>query len=186
MNPSTEDLLAAVDRVPCEDVIVLPNNKNIIMAARQAAGLSTKDVAVVPTITVPQGIGALLALNYQADLQTNARVMEEAAKAIQTAEITSAVRSAQVNGVRVKEGEVIALVNGALTAKGMSPSEVSIEALQQMHAVDHEIITIYYGETVGGDEARALADEIATLFPDQEIELVDGGQPYYHYILSAE
>jgi DAK2 domain fusion protein YloV len=186
MNPSTEDLLAAIDRVPCEDVIVLPNNKNIIMAARQAAGLSNKDVAVVPTITVPQGIGALLALNYQADLQTNARVMEEAGKAIQTAEITSAVRSAQVNGVRVEEGEVIALVNGALTAKGESPSEVSVQALQEMHAADHEIITIYYGETIGRDEAQALTDEIATLFPDQEIELVDGGQPYYHYILSAE
>ncbi len=186
MNPSTEELLDAVESIPTEDVIILPNNKNIVMAAEQAKALSEKNVQVVPTVTVPQGISALLALNYQADLITNARVMAEAAKAIETAEITTAVRSVQVNGLRVQKGEVIGLVNGKLEVKGDTPSQVALKALAAMQVEDLEIITIYYGESINADEAQRLADEITNLYPDQEIELVDGGQPHYHYILSAE
>jgi dihydroxyacetone kinase-like predicted kinase len=167
-------------------VVILPNNKNIVMAAEQAGVLSTKNVTVVPTITVPQGISALLALNYQADLDTNALIMADAADAIETAEVTTAVRSVQINGINVQEGEVIGLVNGRLKAKGNSPGEVSKTALEQMHTDDHEIITIYFGESVTSDEAEQLASELAAQYPDQEIEVVDGGQPYYHYILSAE
>jgi DAK2 domain fusion protein YloV len=186
MNPSTEDLLQAVESVPSDDVLILPNNKNIVMAAEQAAVLSTKNVTVVPTITVPQGISALLALNYQADLDTNALIMADAADAIETAEITTAVRSVQINGIDVQEGEVIGLVNGRLRTKGNSPEEVSKATLEQMHTDDHEIITIYFGESVTSDEAEQLASELAAQYPDQEIEVVDGGQPYYHYILSVE
>ena len=186
MNPSTEELLEAVESVPTEDVIILPNNKNIIMAAEQAKALSGKSVQVVPTVSVPQGISALLALNYQADLVTNARVMAEAAKAIETAEITTAVRSVQVNGLSVQEGEVIGLVNGKLEVKGDTPTDVAVEALAVMHVEDLEIITIYHGESISADEAQRLAEEIANRYPDQEVEIVDGGQPHYHYILSAE
>jgi len=186
MNPSTEELLGAIEGVPCDEVIILPNNKNIVMAAEQAKSLSQKKVAVVPTITVPQGIAALLALNYQADLETNALVMAQAAKSIETAEITTAVRSVQINGMAVREGQVIGLINGKLQTKGDSPSQVATAALEQMHAENHEIITVYYGESVTPDEARRLADEIAVCYPEQEVEVVDGGQPYYHYILSAE
>ncbi len=186
MNPSTEDLLSAVESVPSDDVIILPNNKNIVMAAEQASALSGKNVRVVRTITVPQGVSALLALNYQADLDTNVRVMADAARAIETIEITRAVRSVQVDGIRVKEGEVIGLVNGVLKAKGDSPNEVSKMALREISADELEIITIYYGESVTEDEAQQLAGELETLFPDQEVEVVDGGQPYYYYILSAE
>ena len=186
MNPSTEELLEAVESLPTEDVIILPNNKNIVMAAEQAKTLSEKNVEVVPTVTVPQGISALLALNYQADLVTNARVMAEAAKAIETAEITTAVRSARVNGLRVEEGEVIGLVNGKLEVKGDTPSQVAMRTLEVMHVEDLEIITVYYGASIRDDEAQRLADEITNRYPDQEVELVDGGQPHYHYILSAE
>ncbi len=186
MNPSTEDLLQAVERVPADDVIILPNNKNIVMAAEQAKSLSNKNVEVVRSITVPQGIAALLALNYQADLKANARVMAEAAKSIETAEITTAVRSVQINGISVQEGEVIGLVNGTLAATGTSPSEVARETLARMQAEEYEIITVYYGESVTADEAQELAEMVQEIYPEQEIEVVDGGQPHYYYILSAE
>ncbi len=186
MNPSTEDLLKAVESIPRNDVIILPNNKNIVLAAQQAQALSGKNVEVVRTITVPQGIAALLALNYQADLATNVRVMAEAARAIQTAEVTTAVRSVQINGISVQEGKAIGLINGVLQVTGDSPEEVVRAALEQIGAGDYEIITLYYGEAVTADQAQELADELAALYPEQEIELVDGGQPYYQYILSVE
>jgi dihydroxyacetone kinase-like predicted kinase len=186
MNPSTEELLKAVENTPADEVIILPNNKNIVMAAEQAKSLSDKRVEVVPTITVPQGISALLALNYQADLATNVRTMVEATEAIETAEITQAVRSVQIDGMEVGEGEVIGLVNGQLKVKGERPDKVVLEALETMTAEEYEIVTLYYGESITADEAQQLADQIAERYPEQEIEVVDGGQPHYHYILSAE
>jgi DAK2 domain fusion protein YloV len=186
MNPSTEELLKAVESTPTDEVIILPNNKNIVMAAEQAASLSEKHVEVVRTITVPQGISALLSLNYQADLATNVRTMGDAAQAIETAEITQAVRSVQIDGFEVEEGEVIGLVNGKLKAKGDDPGKVVMSSLQAMNAEEFEIITLYYGETITADEAQELADKISDRYPEQEIEVVDGGQPHYHYILSAE
>jgi len=186
MNPSTEDLLQAVESIPRDEVIILPNNKNIIMAAEQTQSFSEKHIQVVRTITVPQGIAALLALNYQADLETNVEIMAQAASTIQTAEITTAVRSVQINGIGVLAGEVIGLVNGALKAKGPSPVDVALATLAEIGSEAYEIITIYYGDTVTADEAQALAEEIENQYPEQEVEVVDGGQPHYHYILSAE
>jgi uncharacterized protein len=186
MNPSTEDLLTAVKEVPAQDVILLPNNKNIIMAARQAQALSDKRVEVVPTVTVPQGISALLALNYQADLESNAQVMAQAAEHIQTIEITTAVRSAQINGVKVEKGETIGLLNGTLKIKGHTPTAVCLDALEKIAAGDFEILTLYYGDAVTEDQAQALAGLIGESYPHLEVEVVDGGQPYYSYILSAE
>jgi dihydroxyacetone kinase-like predicted kinase len=186
MNPSTEDLLLAVESVPSNEIIILPNNKNIVMAAEQAAVLSGKNVAVVPTISAPQGISALLALNYQADLNANALLMASAVDAMESAEITTAVRSAQINGMEVQEGEIIGLINGELRVKGDSRVEVSKQAFEQMHAGEAEIITIYYGDSVTSQEAEELAALLAIRYPEQEIEVVDGGQPHYHYILSAE
>lgn len=186
MNPSTEELLRAVERTPSQDVIILPNNKNIVLAAEQAKAMSEKNVEVVPTITVPQGITALLALNFQADLAANVGIMAEAANTIETAEITTAVRSVQINGMAVEEGEVIGLVNGKLSVKGSELDRVVMDALSQMRVEEYEIVTIYYGETVTADEAQQLADDIMERYPEQEVEVVDGGQPHYHYILSVE
>jgi hypothetical protein len=186
MNPSTEELLKAVESVASDEIIILPNNKNIVMTAEQTKALSQKRISVVPTITIPQGISALLALNYQSDLETNARVMGEAAKGIQTVEVTTAVRSAQVNGMSVQAGEVIGLVNGKLAVKGNSPAPVVLQALGKVSAANYEIITMYYGESVTEGEAEELAGQIHEHYPEQEIEIVDGGQPHYHYILSAE
>jgi DAK2 domain fusion protein YloV len=186
MNPSTQEILKAIEGLNAEKVIVLPNNSNIVMAARQARELSEKEVVVVPTTTVPQGISAVLAFNYQADLETNAQVMEQAAHSVATAEITTATRAAQINGVSVEEGEFIGLLDGALTVSGGTLKEVVQEMLRQMQADEQEIITIYYGEDIVGAEAESLADEIMAHYPAQEVELVDGGQPHYHYILSVE
>ena len=186
MNPSTQEILKAIESLKAEKVIVLPNNSNIIMAARQTRELSQKEIVVVPTATIPQGISAVLAFNYQADLEANAQVMEQAAHSVQTAEITTATRAAQINGVSVEEGGVIGLLGGELTASGSTLEEVVQEMLRQMMADEHEIITIYYGEDIAGTEAQKLADEIQARYPDQEVELVDGGQPHYHYILSVE
>jgi DAK2 domain fusion protein YloV len=186
MNPSTEDLLQAVEDVHSEKVIILPNNKNIVMAAEQAATLSEKSVEVVRTTTVPQGISALLALNYQAEMAANVRIMGEAAEAIETIEITIAVRSVQIDGMAVEEGEVIGMVNGTLKAKGASPAQVTKTTLEQIGAEDFEIITLYYGESITEEQAQQLASELESLYPEQEIEVVDGGQPHYYYILSAE
>jgi hypothetical protein len=186
MNPSTEELLQAIESAPSQEIIVLPNNKNIVLAAQQAAALSEKSVEVVPTITVPQGISALLALNYQADLATNSRVMDEAAKIIETIEITTAVRSVQLDGIEVEEGEVIGLINGKLKVKGDSSAAVALDALAEVLDEDYEIVTIYYGEMVAAGEAQQLVDDIAARYPEQEIEVIDGGQPHYHYILSVE
>lgn len=186
MNPSTEELLKAVEEIPSHDVIILPNNKNIVMAAQQAKALSDKNVEVVPTVAVPQGISALLALNYQADLETNARIMMDATEAVETAEITTAIRSVSIDGIDVQEGEVIGLVNGKLRAKGPSPVEVVMEALAAMQVEEYEIVTLYYGESVTADDAQQLAATIEDRYPKQEVEVVDGGQPHYHYILSAE
>ena len=137
-----------MESVPSDDVIILPNNKNIVMAAEQASALSGKNVRWCGPLPCHRGSAALLALNYQADLETNVRVMADAARAIETIEITRAVRSVQIDGIDVKEGEVIGLVNGDLKVKGESPNEVSKMALARYAAEELEIITIYYGESV--------------------------------------
>ncbi len=186
LNPSTEELLKAVERVSSDQVIILPNNKNIVLAAEQTRALSTKTVAVVPTITIPQGITALLALNYQSDLATNARVMTEAARTIETIEVTTAVRSVQINGMRVQEGEVIGLINGKLSIKGASAGDVVRQALASVDASGYEIVTIYFGDSITYSEAEELAQEIQAQYAGLDVEVVDGGQPHYHYILSAE
>jgi DAK2 domain fusion protein YloV len=186
MNPSTQELLEAIEGLSEKDVIVLPNNDNVVLAAEKAKELSQKNVIVVPSETIPQGISALLAFNYQADLERNAQAMNEATHAVQTAEITRAIRSASVNGLKVKEGEFIGLVQGDLTASGTSAEAVALQTLEQMNAAGCEIITAYYGEEVTEDQAKALLSTLQERYPDQEWELITGGQPHYHYILSVE
>jgi DAK2 domain fusion protein YloV len=186
MNPSTEELLKAAEVIQTDQVILLPNNSNIILAAQQAQKLSEKNIRIVPTRTIPQGVSALLAFNYQADLDTNARAMEQAAGEVQTVEITIATRSVQLNGVDVKKGEIIGLLNDNLVASDSSPEQVIEKVLRQMKAEEYEIITIYHGEKVTEKEAEALATRISQDYPEQEIELVNGGQPHYLCIISAE
>jgi len=186
MNPSTEEILKAIDALPVDEVILLPNNINVIMTAQQAQKLSAKKVAIVPTENIPQGVSALLAFNRGASLKVNVETMERAAKEIQTGEVTTAIRSTQIKGIRVKKGELIGLLNGSPVVSGRKVEEVVQKLLHQMEAERHEVISIYYGNLISQIQAEQLTHEICQRYPEQEVELVAGGQPHYHYILSVE
>lgn len=186
MNPSIEELLAAVDAAPADKVIILPNNGNVILSAQQVTGLTEKEVYVVPCKTLPQGIAALLAFNFDADFAANCRMMTEASKNIQTAEITTAVRSVQLGAIQVREGDFIGVINGNLAVAGQDIQSVLRDTLQRMHIDQYEIVTLYYGAEIKAPEAQATSKMIKEQYSHLEIEVVDGGQPYYAYILSAE
>ncbi len=186
MNPSTQEIYAAIESVDAEKVLVLPNNSNIILAALQARDLTGKQVIVVPTKTVPQGISALLAFNYQADIETNAERMQHAASEIQTIEVTRAVRSTQLNGIDVTEGDIIGLLDDQLVAAGQDYTAVVLDVLNQVSMKDYEIATIYFGQNAAQKEAEALADRIVEEHPDIEVEVHEGGQAPYRYILSLQ
>ena len=186
MNPSIEQLLQAIEDAPAQDVIVLPNNPNIILAAQQAQALSAKRVRVVPTKSVPQGVSALLAYNYSADLDANVRAMERSAQEVRTGEITIAVRDVRMNSLEVRSGQVIGLIDDQLKVAGYDVDTVSMELLARMDAGQAEVLTLYFGVDVSEESAQALARLIEERYPDAEVEVVQGGQPHYHYIISAE
>ena len=187
MNPSTQELLEAVQQCPTSKVILLPNNGNVIMSARQVPELATgKEVYVIPSDSLPQGVGALLAFNFEADFSTNCQAMEQASKRVQTAEITQAVRTVQIDGVNVTEGDIIGLANNRLVTAGTERETVVRETLTRMNVAQYEIVTLYAGDGIGGTTANEMAQRIKEWFPAQEIEVVHGGQPYYDYIISAE
>ncbi len=186
MNPSTADILEAVDNLPSEKVIILPNNKNIIMAAQQAAEMSEKEVAVVPTRSIPQGIAALLLLDQTATLDGNVSAMLEAAQTIESGEVTYAVRDVQLNGVTVHEGDAIGLLNGQLIVSGASYDEVVERLLEKIDLDERELVTLYYGEDVQQEEAEKLAERLEARYPELEFEVVRGGQPHYPYLIAVE
>jgi hypothetical protein len=186
MNPSTQDFVQLLEALPTDRALILPNNGNVILAARQAVELSNKQVKVIPTKTIPQGIAALLAFNDQRDLEANASSMEAAAKRVQTGEITTATRSVEFNGIKVKEGQTIGLLNDELTCAGASIEEVAWQLLEQMEIEDLEIVTLYFGHDIQLAAAEKFGDAVRAKYPHLEVEVVEGGQPHYSYIISAE
>lgn len=186
MNPSTQDILQAIESVKTDQVIVLPNNKNIIPAAEQAKALSKKQVAIIPTKTMPQGIAALLAFNFQSDLETNVKAMTRAAQNIYTIEITKATRSVKFDSLEVKEGQFIGLIDDDLAGANDDMTALVLDLLERVHTREREIITLYYGAAVTANDAEALSQAIREKYPNQEVEVVSGGQPHYHFILSVE
>jgi DAK2 domain fusion protein YloV len=186
MNPSTEELLAAIAALTTDKVILLPNNPNVIMAAQQAQRMTDKQVAVIPTQSVPQGVSALLAFSYQSDLKSNVDLMERAAAQVQTIEITNAVRSVTINGLTVDKGQFIGLLNGELVESGADVQPVTQAVLGRIEMGRYEIITVYWGDSVTREQASQLIAWISQRYPDNEVELVEGKQPYYQYIISAE
>jgi DAK2 domain fusion protein YloV len=190
MNPSTEELLHAVRSLNTDKVIILPNNKNVILAAEQAAKLATEgqelQVAVVPTRTVPQGITAMLSYTAGGDFDAVTEAMQDARHNVVTGEVTTATRSVELDGVNVESGQVIGLVDGKLAVSGQNLADVVRDLLERMAARDHEVITVYYGDHVTEAEADALVNALRNVYPNQEFDLIRGGQPHYHYILSAE
>jgi dihydroxyacetone kinase-like predicted kinase len=186
MNPATQDLLAAIEQVGTQRVIVLPNNKNIILAAEQAASLCAKQVRVVPTRSVPQGIAALLNLVPDGDLASVAAAMQNAMSSIHTGEVTTASRTVEIDGVSVTEGQIIGLHNGALVTSGDSVPAVVLQLLGQMDAASLELVTLYPGAEVAAAEAEHMAEQVREAFTHLAVEVHAGGQPHYWYILSAE
>ncbi len=186
MNPSTREMLQAVESVPQQQVIILPNNENVVPAAGQVQQLTSKKVKVVPTRTMPQGVAALLAFNYDADLKTNASTMESALPAVRTIEVTRAVRPAKIGNFKIGDRQAIGFVDGELAAAGDKPAEVLLDVLQKMDTKKSEIVTVYYGKGTRRPEAEGVAEAIRNKLPHLEVELVYGGQPHYHYIASVE
>jgi DAK2 domain fusion protein YloV len=186
MNPSIEELLEAVENTPSDKVIILPNNSNVILSAQQVVNLSKKEVYVVPSKTLPQGIAALLAFSFEADFATNTKAMARATQSAQTAEITTAVRTVQIGSVNVREGDFIGVVNGDLAVAGQDMRQVIYDTLQRMHIDNYEIVTLYYGADVTLTEAEQTAKQLKQRYSQLEIEVVNGGQPYYAYIISVE
>ena len=186
MNPSLQEMVAAVDSLPQDQVLILPNNKNIILVAQQVSQVSRKSVRVVPSATIPQGITALTRFNFDSDLDANADAMTDALAQVQTGEITRAVRSVVTNGVEVQEGQWIGLLNDQLSVADDDQETAVWCLLDGMRVADHEVISIYSGSDVADGMAEALRAKIADRYDEQSVELYPGGQPHYDYILSAE
>jgi len=186
MNPSTQELLEAVQKAPSDKVIIMPNNPNIILTAEQVVPLTKKMVAIVPTETVPQGIAALLALNNAADFRTNFIAMKEAASNVCTIEVTKAVRDTVYGDLSVKEGQSIALLDNDLVAAGDDIPSLMKAVYLKLDLSEREVITIYYGADVDSSEPAAIVQYIRDKYPHLEVESVYGGQPHYSYIISVE
>ncbi|MHB1482757.1 MAG: DAK2 domain-containing protein [Bellilinea sp.] len=186
MNPSTEEILHSFENLPTDRVIILPNNKNIILAAQNAAQLTVKEVSVIPTKTIPQGLNALLRHDPDGDLEKVVKEMEAAIPDVVTGEITTATRSVEINGVEVNQGEVIALLDGKLVASAADIQTACFELLEKAETADRERITLFYGENISRQEVNLLADSIREKYPHHEIELHEGSQPHYQIIMSIE
>jgi uncharacterized protein len=186
MNPSTQDILDAFEDLPTDKVIILPNNKNIILAAESAAELTVKKVAVIPSRSIPEGLSAMLRTAPDGDFDQVVEEMRLAIDEVQTGEITTAVRNADIDGVAVEEGEIIALLNRKLVCASNTLEEALLSLLNKAQAGDYELVTLFYGADVSKQDANHIADTIRAAFPSLEVELQDGGQPYYQFIISIE
>ncbi len=186
MNPSTEDILSAIEKTRGEHVIILPNNSNIILAAEQTKHLSNRSISVVPTKTIPQGISALLVLDEEADLDENLKQMNESIKNVVTGQITFAVRDTEFNGKGIKKDDIIGLSEKDILASGNSIKTVAIDLLEQLVDKEKSIITVMYGSDVKEEEASELVEALEELYEDFDVELIYGGQPLYYYIFAIE
>ncbi|RLC61482.1 MAG: DAK2 domain-containing protein [Chloroflexi bacterium] len=186
MNPSVRELLQAVESAPSNNIILLPNNKNIVSAASQIQSLTSKKVKVIPTRNIPQGIAAFLAFDYEMDLEGNAQVMEKAIRKVKAIEVTKAMRGIRFNNLEIKKGQFIAILNDEdLIAKADKMRDAILEAVGKAGAEKAEIITVYYGAEIKGVEAQEIAQDIRDHY-HTEVEVVYGGQPHYNYIISLE
>lgn len=187
MNPSTEDFLKAIEELSAKNIIILPNNSNIIMAANQAAQVTEEsNVVVIPSKTIPQGYTALMMFNHQASLEDNTEDMTQAITEVKSGQVTYAVRNTQMNGVEIKENDFIGILDKEIVISVPSRFESACALVDQMIDEDSEIVTILFGEGVDEDEADELAEYIETKFEDVEVTIFDGQQPVYSYIISVE
>ena len=187
MNPSTEDMLTAIDHVNADHIFILPNNKNIILAANQAQSLTEdKDIIVIPTKTVPQGITAIINYMPEADVDTNIDAMNEGIKAVKTGQVTYAVRDTRIDDKEIHEGDIMGIGDSGILAVGQSVEETTKEMLADLVDEDTELISLYYGQDVLAEDAERFSAEIEELYPDVDVDVHSGGQPIYYYVLSVE
>jgi DAK2 domain fusion protein YloV len=186
MNPSTQEILKAFENLPTDQVIILPNNKNIILAAQAAKEVTVKNVYIIPSRTIPQGLAAMMHLNLDGKVAQIAEKMNEALEDVITGEITVATRTVELDGVSVEKGQVIALMNGILVLSATTIEEAVLAMLEKANAADFELVTLFYGQDLTLSEANRIVDLIRKTYPSLEIELQDGGQPHYQFIISVE
>jgi DAK2 domain fusion protein YloV len=186
MNPSTQEILRAFENLPTDKVIILPNNKNVILSAEATSHLTVKKLAVVPTRTVPQGLSAMLRLIPHGDFESVVEDMKAAINDVITGEITTATRTVEIDGVDVNEGQIIALLNGKLVLSSLDVQEACLRLLEKAEADHYELITLFYGNSMEEAEVQKIADAIRDAYPDLEVEIQEGGQPHYHFIMSIE
>jgi DAK2 domain fusion protein YloV len=186
MNPSTQDMLTGIESIPFEEVILLPNNGNVIPAAKQVVGLTKKKLHVIETHSVPQGVSAVVAFRPERPAAENVRAMKAEAERVQTIEVTHAVRDTRSNGLKVKKGDVIGLINDRLEFAGSDYAEVVHKALSKLGPDAYELVTVYRGEQASDDEMARLESEIRSSYPGLEVEVQHGGQQHYPFILSVE
>ncbi len=186
MNPSTEDMIKSINKLNAENIIILPNNSNIILAANQAKTLTDKNVIVAPTKTIPQGIAALMALDTEKTPEENIKKLERAISGVATGLVTYAVRNSNYDGINIEEGNVLGLIEGKIKKVGEGVLEVSKGVIAEMINEDSSLVSIYYGSELSEEEAQELYDYVEETYPDCEIDMHYGGQPLYYYILSVE
>ena len=186
MNPSTQDILEAVNKVPAETVFILPNNKNIIMAAEQVAGLTPKNIVVIPSKTVPQGVTAMLSFNPEGSIEENTEALTEALGTVDTMQITYAARNSDFDGYDIHEGDYLALYGSQLFGTSQDIKVLLKSLAEKVRDDGKEYITIYYGADVKEKHAQKAADLFADICPNADVNLLNGGQPVYYYLISAE
>lgn len=186
MNPSTKDIYQSVEEAPSDKVIVLPNNKNIVLTAEQVKPLTKKTVEIIPTETIPQGVAALLAFDYEADMKTNAELMKRARETVRTIEICRAVRSTQISGLKIKKKQIISLLDDELVTVGNNSIDVLLATLSKIDLKKNEILTLYYGAETQLAEAEQAAATIRNEYSHLQVEIIKGNQPHYNFIVSIE
>ena len=187
MNPSTDDMLNAIDEVNADHIFILPNNKNIILAANQAQSLTKdKDIIVIPTKTVPQGITAVISYMSEADVDANLEAMEEAIRHVKTGQVTYAVRDTKIDDKVIHEGDIMGIGDQGILSVSQSVEETTKDMLAQLVDEDSELISLYYGQDINEEDAQKFAQSVEEIYPDVDIDVHMGGQPIYYYVLSVE
>lgn len=187
MNPSTEDMLNAIDRVNADTIYIFPNNKNIILAANQARDLTEdKKIVVIPTKTIPQGISAMISYVPEKSLAENVEAMTEGIEAVKTGQITYAVRDTRLDEKDIHQGDMMGIGDKGILAVGKEVESVALDTISQLVDSDSEIISLYYGEETSEEQAKELAEKLEELYGDCDVEVNYGGQPIYYYVISVE
>jgi len=186
MNPSTKELLQAVEKVPSDKVIIVPNNKNIIMTAKQVHTLTDKRVEVIPTETIPQGVAAIIAFDYEAEFESNLDIMKKAKSSVRTVEITRAVRATRLGGLNIKRKQPIGFLDGDMVAVGSDIKDAIDQTFARIDMDKAQVVTIYFGADTDVEEAEEVRNSLLRRHPNLQIEVVKGGQPHYNYIISIE